>query len=234
MDIKNKQDENEVIMRNRARLVAQGYSQIEWIDYEETFAPVARLEPIRILWAIACSLRIKFYQMDVKSVFLNGIISEEVYVEQHKGFEDPKFPNYVYRLKKALYELKQAPIAWCNDELLVAQIYLDDIVSEATSSDLALSFAEEMNIVFKMSMIGELTFFLRLQIRYQANLKESHLMSVKRIIHYINETLDYGLWYPYDFFLVIVGYSNADWAKNVEDRKNTFGVCYVIGDYLMA
>ena len=112
MDIKNKQDENEVIMRNRARLVAQGYSQIEWIDYEETFAPVARLEPIRILWAIACSLRIKFYQMDVKSVFLNGIISEEVYVEQHKGFEDPKFPNYVYRLKKTLYELKQAPIAW--------------------------------------------------------------------------------------------------------------------------
>ena len=129
--------------------------------------------------------------MDVKSVFLNGIMSEEVYVEQHKGFEDPKFPNYVYRLKKTLYELKQAPIAWyerlttyllekkferggvdktmfinrSNDELLVAQIYLDDIVFEATSSDLALSFAEEMNIEFKMSMIGELTFFLRLQIR---------------------------------------------------------------------
>ena len=99
-------------MRNKARFVAKVHSQIQGIDFEETFAHISRLESIRILLAIACSLRIKFYQMDVKSVFLNGIISEEVYVEQHKGFEDPKFPNYVYRLKKALYELKQAPIAW--------------------------------------------------------------------------------------------------------------------------
>ena len=106
--------------------------------------------------------------------------------------------------------------------------------------------AYEKNVKQKLykSMIGSLLYLIvsRPDIsfsvgtcaRYQANLKESHLMSVKRIIHYINETLDYGLWYPYDFFLVIVGYSNADWAKNVEDRKNTFGVCYVIGDYLMA
>ena len=93
-------------MRNKARLVAQGYSQIEEIDYEETFAPVARLESIKILLGITCSLRIKLYQMDIKSVFLNGILSEEVYVEQPKGFEDPKFVNHVYRLKKAIYELK--------------------------------------------------------------------------------------------------------------------------------
>ena len=79
-------------MRNKARLVAKGYSWIEGIDYEKIFSPVARLESIRILLAIACSLRIKLYQMDVKSAFLNGILSEEVYVEQPKGFEDPKFP----------------------------------------------------------------------------------------------------------------------------------------------
>ena len=86
-------------MRNKARLVAQGYSRIEETNFEETFAPIIRLESIRILLAIACSLRIKFYQIDVKSAFLNGILSEEVYVEKPKGFEDPKFPNHVYRLK---------------------------------------------------------------------------------------------------------------------------------------
>ena len=101
-------------MRNNARLVAQGYSQIKWIDFEETFSPVARLESIRILLAIACSLKMKLFQIDVKSEFLNGIRSEEVYVEKPKGFEDPKFPNHVYRLKKALYGLKQAPRAWCE------------------------------------------------------------------------------------------------------------------------
>ena len=99
-------------MRNKARLVAQGYSQIEEIDYEETFSPVVRLESIRILLEIACSLRIKLYQMDVKNAFLNRILSEEVYVEQPKGFEDQIFPNHLYRLKKTLYGLKQAPRAW--------------------------------------------------------------------------------------------------------------------------
>ena len=93
-------------MRNKARLVAQGYSQIEEIDYEETFALVSRLESIRILLTITYSLRIKLYQMDVKSAFLNGIISEEVYFEQPKGFEDPKFLNHVYKLKKTFYGLK--------------------------------------------------------------------------------------------------------------------------------
>ena len=93
-------------MRNKARLVAQGYSQIEEIDYEETFSPVVRLESIRILLEIACSLRIKLYQMDVKNAFLNRILSEEVYVEQPKGFKDLKFPNHVYSLKKSLYWIK--------------------------------------------------------------------------------------------------------------------------------
>ena len=109
---KNKQDENGVIVRNKARLVAQGYSQMEGIDYEETFTPIFRLESTRILLAIACSFRIKLYQMDVNSAFLNGILSEEVYVEQPKGFEDPKSPNHVYKLKKALHGLKHAPRAW--------------------------------------------------------------------------------------------------------------------------
>ena len=110
--LKNKQDVNRVVVRNKTRLVAQGYSQIERIDSEETFAPVARLESIRMFLAIACSLRIKLYQIDVNNVFLNEILSEEVYVEQSNGFKDSKFLNHVYRLKKTLYRFKKAPRAW--------------------------------------------------------------------------------------------------------------------------
>jgi hypothetical protein len=97
------------VVRNKARLVAQGYSQIEGIDFDETFAPVARLESIRILLSIAYHLCFKQYQMDLKSAFLNSILQEEVYVEQPKGFQDPHHPHHVYKLKKALYGFKQAP-----------------------------------------------------------------------------------------------------------------------------
>ena len=99
-------------MRNKLRLVAKGFSQVEGLDFGETFAPVTRLEAIRILLAYASYHEIKLYQMDVKSVFLNGFINELVYVDQPSGFEDPRYPNHVYRLSKALYGLKQAPRAW--------------------------------------------------------------------------------------------------------------------------
>ena len=109
---RNKQDGHNIVTRNKARLVAQGFTQIEGLDFGETYAPVARLESIRILLAYAAHHDFKLYQMDVKSAFLNGPLSELVYVEQPSGFEDPKHPNYVYKLHKALYGLKQAPRAW--------------------------------------------------------------------------------------------------------------------------
>jgi hypothetical protein len=108
----NKQDEDGVVTKNKARLVAKGYNQVEGLDFGETYAPVARLEAIRILLAFATHHNFKLHQMDVKSAFLNGPISEEVYVEQPPGFEDPQFPNHVYKLHKALYGIKQAPRAW--------------------------------------------------------------------------------------------------------------------------
>jgi hypothetical protein len=98
-----------MVMRNKARIVAQGYTQVEGLDFGETYAPVARLEGIRILLAYACAHNIKLYQMDVKSAFINDYINEEVYVEQPPDFEDNKKPDRVYKLKKALYGLKQAP-----------------------------------------------------------------------------------------------------------------------------
>ena len=99
-------------MRNKARLVTKRFSQVEGLDFEETFALVARLEAIRILLEYASHHEMKLYQMDVKSAFLNGFINELVYVDQPLGFEDPRYPNHVYRLSKALYGLKQAPRAW--------------------------------------------------------------------------------------------------------------------------
>ncbi|GJR08231.1 retrovirus-related pol polyprotein from transposon TNT 1-94 [Tanacetum coccineum] len=151
-------DENGVVSRNKARLVVQGYNQQEGINYDETYAPVARLESIRILLAYACVLDFKLFQMDVKSAFLNGFIIEEVYVAQPLGFIDFAKPNHVYRLKKALYGLKQAPKAWYDrlktflikhdytigmvdntlftkkkdPNLIIVQIYVDDIIFRST------------------------------------------------------------------------------------------------------
>ncbi|RVW15001.1 Copia protein [Vitis vinifera] len=154
---KNKMDENGVIVRNKARLVAQGFKQIEGIDFDETFAPVARLESIRILLAVACVWKFKLFQMDVKSAFLNGILNEEVYVEQPKGFQDPRI--HERGADRTLFIRR-------NDEVfLVAQIYVDDIVFGSTSSECALDFAKEMKSEFEMSMVGELTYFLGFQVK---------------------------------------------------------------------
>jgi hypothetical protein len=108
---RNKLDQDGMVVRNKARLVAQGYTQVEGLDFGETYAPVARLEAIRILLAYACAHNIKLYQIDVKSAFLNGYINELVYVEQPPGFEDDKKLDHVNKLKKALFGLKQAPRA---------------------------------------------------------------------------------------------------------------------------
>ncbi|GJV78115.1 retrovirus-related pol polyprotein from transposon TNT 1-94 [Tanacetum coccineum] len=187
---KVKLDELGGILKNKARLVARGYRQEEGIDFEESFAPVARLEAIRIFLAFAAHMNMVIYQMDVKTAFLNGNLREEVYVSQPDGFVDPDKPNYVYKLKKALYGLKQAPRAWydmlssfliSNDfskgsvdptlfirregnDLLLVQIYVDDIIFAASTPELCDLFAKIMCSKFKMSMMGKISFFLGLQI----------------------------------------------------------------------
>ncbi|GKC45349.1 retrovirus-related pol polyprotein from transposon TNT 1-94 [Tanacetum coccineum] len=114
--LRNKKDEHGITTKNKARLVAQGYSQEEGIAYDETFAPVARMEAIKIFLAFATYMNFKVYQMDVKSSFLNGKLKEEVYVKQPPGFKSSKFLDYVCKLDKALYGLKQAPRAWMTKE----------------------------------------------------------------------------------------------------------------------
>ncbi|GKB58917.1 retrovirus-related pol polyprotein from transposon TNT 1-94 [Tanacetum coccineum] len=156
---KNKLDENGIVSRNKARLVAQGYNQQEGIDFDETYAPVARLESIRILLAYACAHDFKLFQMDVKSAFLNGFINEEVYVAQPPGFVDFEKPNHVFKLKKALYGLKQAPKAWYDrlKAFLLDHLYTMGLLCEKLS--------KIMHDEFEMSMMGELNFFLGLQIK---------------------------------------------------------------------
>jgi hypothetical protein len=188
---KNKKGKNGMVVRNKSRLVSQEYSQKEGIDYEETFAPVARLEAIQILLAFVVAKGLKLYQMDVKSAFLNGVIEEGVYVKQPPGFESEMYPHRVYRLKRALYGLKQAPRAWYGrlrgfllsrgfvmgtvdktlfllkhgNDLLVVQIYVHDSVFGGSSHNLVAKFAKEMSREFEMSTMGELQYFLGLQIK---------------------------------------------------------------------
>ncbi|GJV23624.1 retrovirus-related pol polyprotein from transposon TNT 1-94 [Tanacetum coccineum] len=123
---RNKLDENGVVFQNKARLVAQGYNQQEDIDYDETYAPVARLETIRVLlaYAYACAFDFKLFQMDVKSAFPNDFINEEVYLAQSPGFIDFEKLDHVYKLKKALYGLKQAPKAWVTVPELFNKSYV--------------------------------------------------------------------------------------------------------------
>jgi hypothetical protein len=122
---RNKQDEHGVVTRNKAQLVAKGYAQVAGLDFEETFAPVARLESIHILLAYVAHHSFRLFQMDVKSAFLNGPIKEEVYVEQPTDFEDDRYPDHVYKLSKALYGLKQAPRAWyqCLRDFLITNAF---------------------------------------------------------------------------------------------------------------
>ncbi|KAD2805312.1 hypothetical protein E3N88_38689 [Mikania micrantha] len=188
---RNKTDENGQIIKNKARLVVQGFSQEEGIDYDETFAPVARLEAIRLFLAYAALHKLKVFQMDVKSAFLYGKIKEEVYVCQPPGFEDNKHPDWVYKLDKALYGLKQAPRAWYDtlstfllqnnftrgsidktlfikkvgQHKLLVQIYVDDIIFASSDPKLCADFTELMTKNFEMSAMGELQFFLGLQIK---------------------------------------------------------------------
>jgi transposase InsO family protein len=336
---RNKQDEHGMVTRNKARLVAQGFTQIKGLDFGETYAPVARLESIRILLDFATHHDFKLYQMDMKSAFLNGPIFELVYVQQPPGFEDSKFPNHIYKIHKALYGLKQAPRAWyeclkdfllrkyfkigkadptlftrkVDKDIFICQIYVDDIIFGSTNQSWCEDFSRIMKKRFEMSMMGELTFFLEFQIkqlkegtficqtkytkdmlkifdmenakpiktpmqpnghldlnedgkavdqkvyrsmigsllylcasrpdimlsvcmcaRFQANPKECHLMTVKRILRYLIYTPYLGLWYPKGSTFNLLGYSDSNYAGCKVDRKSTSGTYQFLGRSLVS
>ncbi|GAA0161970.1 transmembrane signal receptor [Lithospermum erythrorhizon] len=313
---KNKSDKYRNVTRNKVKLVAQGYTQVEGIDFEEIFAPVARLEVVRLLLPL-----------------------EEVHVEQPKGFMDAHNLDYVYKLKKALYGLKQAPRAWYErltvfllkngyirgsvdntlfirkekGNIMVTQIYVDNIVFGGVSDQMVKQFVQQIEGEFEMSMVGEMKYLLGIQInqmkdsifisqskyaknlvkkfgletasskrtpmathvkitkddggnsvdiskyrsmigsllylttsrpdiahsvgvcaRFQADPKESHLNLVKRIIKYVQGTVNHGLLYSFDTNNSLVRYRDTNWAGNSEDRKSTSGGCFFLENNLVS
>eukprot|EP00253_Pinus_taeda_P025727 PITA_25727 len=188
---KNKLNENGDVIRNKARLVCKGYAQQEGIDFEETLAPVSRLEAIRMFLALSSFQKFKVYQMDMKYAFLNGDLEKEVCIEQPDGFIVGNDPKFVCKLKKALYGLKQAPRAWYyhldkylhqqgfskgsvdsnlyikidNDKLLILVVYVDDIIFGSNEEAMSQNFSLVMQKEFEMSLLGELIYFLGLQVQ---------------------------------------------------------------------
>jgi hypothetical protein len=167
---RNKLNEDGQVTRSKARLVCKGYAQIEGIDFEETFSPVARMEAICLLLAYACSKNVKVYQMGVKTAFLNGELEEKVYIEQPEGFQLSENTDYVCKLKKALYGLKQTPRAWYSrldkylqqagfrkgivdnnlyikvsqGNILLIEVYVHDINFGSDDDRLSQKFAKDM------------------------------------------------------------------------------------------
>nr|GEY00221.1 putative ribonuclease H-like domain-containing protein [Tanacetum cinerariifolium] len=188
--LKNKKYERGIVIRNKARLVAQGHTQEERINYDEVFAHVARIEAIRLFLAYTSFMGFTVYQMDVKSAFLHGTIDEEVYVMQPPGFQDPEFLARVYKIEKAMYGLHQAPRAWYGTffkylltngfqrgtidqtlfirryrgDFILVQVYVDDIIFGSSNPQLCREFEVLMHEKFQMSAMGELNFFLGLQV----------------------------------------------------------------------
>nr|GEZ37647.1 hypothetical protein [Tanacetum cinerariifolium] len=276
---RNKKDEKGIVVRNKVRLVAQGHTQEERIDYEEVFAPVARIEAIRLFLAYASFMGFMVYQMDVKSVFLYRTIKEEVYVCQPSGFEDPNHPDKVYKVVKELYGLHQAPRAWYKTlanyllencfqkgkidqtlfikrqkgDILLVQIYVDDIIFGSTNKDLLTDGkststpidtkkpllkdpdGEDVDVHTYKSMIALLMYLTssRLDIMFavcacacfQVTPKASHLHAVKMIFRYLKGKPHLGLWYPKDSPFDLVAYSDSDYAGVSLDRKSTTGGC---------
>ncbi|GJX57939.1 ribonuclease H-like domain-containing protein [Tanacetum coccineum] len=221
---KNKKDERGIVIRNKARLVTQGYTQEEGIDYDEVFAPVARIEAIWLFLAYALFKDFVVYQMDVKSAFLYGKIEKEVYVYQPPGFEDPNFPYRVYKVEKALYGLHQAPKAWYKVKIASTPI-------ETQKPLLKDEDREEVDVHIYRSMIGSLMYLTSSRpnimfvvcacARYQVNPKVSHLYAVKRIFRYLKGQPKLGLWYPKDSPFDLVAYTASDYAGASLDRKST-------------
>ncbi|GJU63748.1 putative reverse transcriptase, RNA-dependent DNA polymerase, partial [Tanacetum coccineum] len=248
---RNKKDERGIVIRNKARLVAQGYTQEEGIDYDEVFAPVARIEAIRLFLAYASFKDFVVYQMDVKSAFLYGKIEEEVYVCQPPGFEDPEFPDRVYKVEKALYGLHQAPRA-CQDK------YVDEILKKfsfstvkTTSTPMETSKpllkdaeAEDVDVHLYRSMIGSLMYLTASRpdimfavcacARFQVTPKVSHLHAMKRIFRFLKGQPELGLWYPKDSPFDLEAYLDSDYAGASLDRKSTIGGCRFLGSRLIS
>ncbi|GJY42991.1 retrovirus-related pol polyprotein from transposon TNT 1-94 [Tanacetum coccineum] len=226
---KNKCDAKNFVVRNKTRLVAKGYKQEEGIDFEELFAPVDYLEAVRMFIAYAAHKNITIFKMDVKMTFLNGPLKEEVYVSQPEGFIDQEFPDHVYRLKKALYSLKQAPRA-CTP-----------MATERMDADLQGTLTDQTTyrrmiggLMYLIASRPDIAFATFVFARYQARPTVKHLKEVKQIFRYLRQSYNMSLWYPKDSGFELIAYSDADHVGCKDDYKSTSGGLQFLGGKLMS
>ncbi|GKA13266.1 retrovirus-related pol polyprotein from transposon TNT 1-94 [Tanacetum coccineum] len=242
---KVKLDEYGGVLKNKARLVAKGYRQEEGIDFEESFAPVARIESIRIFIAYVAHMNMTVFQMNMKTAFLNGILKEEVYVSQPEGFIDKDHPTHIFCLKKALYglQISQSPkgifINQSKYALEMLKKYgLDqcDPVDIPMVKRLKLDEDPSRNLVDPTryrGMVGslmylttsrpDLVFVVCMFARYQAKPTEKHLTAVKRVFRYLKGTINMGLWYPKDTRFDLTAFAEADHVGFQDSKKSTSG-----------
>nr|GFA28449.1 hypothetical protein [Tanacetum cinerariifolium] len=226
---KNKKDESSLGIRNKARLVAVGYSQQEGIDYDGMFAPVARIEAIRLFLAYATHKDFTVFQMDVKTSFLNGILKEEVYVGQPPGLVSKQYPDHVYALDKALYGLKQEPHV-STPMVEQAKLKLDLVGKPVDHTNYRRIIR---SLMYVTSSRPDILFATCMCARYQVNPNEHHLSAVKRIFRYLKGTINLGLWYSKDSGFDLTAYSDADHVGCHLDRKSTSSSVQFLGDKLV-
>nr|GEU42565.1 hypothetical protein [Tanacetum cinerariifolium] len=242
---RNKKDERGIVIRNKAILVAQDHTQEEGIDYDEVFAPVARIEVIRLFLAYASFMGFMVYQMDVKSAFLYGTIEEEVYVCLPPGFKDLNYPDKVYKVVKALYKLHQALRAWYETlaNYLLENGFQKGKIDQtlSTNKELCKAFEKLMKDKFQMSSMGELAFFLGLQVKQKDDgiliSQDKYVAKILRKFGFTDVKLagtpietekpllkdPDGLWYLKDSPFNLMTYSDNDYAGASLDRKSTTG-----------
>nr|GEX29086.1 integrase, catalytic region, zinc finger, CCHC-type, peptidase aspartic, catalytic [Tanacetum cinerariifolium] len=229
---KVKLDELGGILKNKARLVARGYRQEEGIDFEESFDPVARLEAIRIFLAYATHINMVVYQMDVKTVFLNGNLREEVYVSQPDGFMDPDNPNHS---KYSLESLKKYSFESCDlvDTPMMEKSKLDED-KERKAVDPSHYCCMIGTLLYLTASRPDLQFATCMCARYQARPTEKHLHTVKRIFRYLQGTVNQGLWYPKDCSITLTTFADANHAGCQDTRRRTSGSLQFLGDRLIS
>nr|GEW27387.1 hypothetical protein [Tanacetum cinerariifolium] len=223
---KNRRDEENTVIQNKSLLVAKGYAQKEGVDFEESFAPVARLEAVWLFIAYAAHKYFTIYQMDVKTSFIYGPLKEEVYVNQRDSFVDPYHPDKVYRLKKALYGLKQAPRACIGTQMATKHLDADLSGTPVDKTKYRSMVGALMYLTASRPDITHATCYCA---HYQAKPTEKHLIAVKRIFWYLKDTIYRGLWYPKDTSFELTTFSDLDHAGCLDSRKSTSGGIQFLG-----
>nr|GEV42557.1 hypothetical protein [Tanacetum cinerariifolium] len=255
---KVKLDEYGDVLKNKAQLVAKGYRQEEGINFEESFAHVAHIEAISVFITNVASKNMTIYQMNVKTEFLNGKLKEQVYVSQPEGFVDPDHPTHVYRLKKALYRLKQDPWA-CPEGIFINQSkfaleilkkfgmdscdpvdtpMVDQLKLDEDPLGILVDHTQFCSMVVSLMYLTasrpDLVFAVCMCAGYQASPTKKHLEALKQVFWYLRGTINWGLWYPKDTAMALTAYVDTDHAGCQDTRRSMSGSAQFLGNKLVS